>query len=136
MGIVFTTFALFAAVLLGSPAIRAVFGPPVGWHEDFTSDEARYQVLATQLAFLSVAFLVLGAFSGSNWEESLRLSFLAANPLTIGIGYASFMLLYKALNLDVWEYAYYDVRNGLVLILFGMAVFVPCFRAGARISQR
>ena len=135
--IVLTTSALFPAYYLGGPMVRALLGPPIGFHEpstDFTSPEMLNQAFVAQITWVGVMFLGLGAIFGRASTRPWRLAFWASNPLSICVGYIVFMLLYKRIGLPGEDSEYYSPRNGLLLAIVSPIAFSLCFRFGAYLS--
>jgi hypothetical protein len=129
-----TVAGLFVAVMVGGPLIRELLGPPPGFHEDFVSREAYNQALLVQVPSVGIAFLVLGIFFGRGSRPSWKLALVAANPLTVGLGFVIFKLWYQSLHLG-WQYEYYSVRNGALLALVAPIIFAACFGVGASMRR-
>jgi hypothetical protein len=129
-----TVAALFAAVMVGGPIIRALLGPPPGFHEDFVSREAYDEALLVQAPSVGIAFLVLGIVWGRGRRLSWKLALAAANPVTVGLGFVIFMVWYKSLHFE-WQYEYYGVWNGVRLALAAPIIFAACLRAGATMRK-
>jgi len=134
LAIAATVLGLFVAVLAGGPIIRELLGPPPGFHEDFVSREANNQALLVQALAIGFGFLFLGTIFGHVIRPSWKLALLAANPLTVGLGFVVFRVWYQSLRPE-WQYEYYGLRNGALLAIAAPVVFGIFFHAGATISQ-
>lgn len=128
-----TMVALLLAVLTGGPFTRAFFGVPVGFREHFTSYAAFRQALFVQVVVLSLAFWLLGIALGSRVSKThFRWAMWAANPITVGVGFVAYKLIYQSLPLT-HDVEYYNIRNGAILAITAPLVFAFCSLVGARL---
>ena len=127
-----TTLALFFAVFVGGPIAHALFGVPVGFGEHFTSTAGYRQTWIVQVICVGFVFLLLGfAFGRSVGRPRLGWAVLAANPITIGIGFVIFKISYERLPLMHHSIEYFNIRDGALLAVLAPCVFAACFLAGA-----
>jgi hypothetical protein len=130
-----TVVALFLAVLLGRPLARALFGVPVGFREHFTSNAAFREALLVQAVAIGFAFLLLGIGLGHKAGSThFRWTVWAANPITVGVGFVTYKLIYESLALP-HDVEYYHIRNGAILAIAAPIVFASCCLIGARLFK-
>ena len=124
--------ALFLGERVGGPLVRAILGPPAGFHEDFTSRAAYGQALLVQGVFVGLAFFLVGAVAARRFKSlSYRDAVWAANPVTVGVGFIAYKWAYHSLHLSDYL-AEYDSPQILVLFCFASPlVFALCLYAGA-----
>ena len=94
-----TVLGLLLAVYVVGPAVRRIFGAPLGFPEHFTSPANFYQALVVQAMSVALAFFVFGIVS----ERLSRTARYAdavwiANPATVGFGFVGYKGLYHALH--------------------------------------
>ena len=131
-----TISALFFAVFVGGPIARVLSGTPVGFGEHFTSNASYRQAWLVQSASVGSAFILLGFVLGRIVSRSrLAWAVLAANPITVGIGFVVFKLSYESLPLARHAIEYFNIRDGVLLALLSPFVFALCCRAGAFMSN-
>jgi hypothetical protein len=136
LGIVATIVALSLGVFVGGPLIRLLLGPPVGFHEDFTSMAAYRQALIVQFIFVALVFLLLGIALGQKVRDvHLAWTLWVANPITVGTGFVIYSVGYRSLPGGYRLDEYYNVRNGVFLAIAAPFLFGLCFRAGAHLSN-
>jgi len=128
-----TMVGLFLAVFVGGPVARALFGVPVGYREHFTSNVALEQALLVQAITLGFAFLLLGTAFGRRVNR-FRWAVWAANPITVGIGFVIYKLIYESLP-SPHDVEYYHIRNGAILAIAAPAIFAFCCLGGMRLSN-
>lgn len=137
LAVCLTVAGLFLAVFIGGPITRALFGIPPGFHDHFVSSEGQNQALVVQFIAVGTAFLLLGMVMGPKVAPPrLPWALLAANPITVGVGFVVFKLSYQALHLPVHETEYYLIGGGALLALTSPVIFALCFGAGAYMSDR
>jgi hypothetical protein len=131
-----TISALFLAERIGEPLARAVLGAPAGFHQDFTSRAALGQALLAQAVFVGLAFLLLGTVAGRRLKSlSYKNAVWVANPITVGVGFAAYKMVYHSLNLSSYL-AEYDSPQIFVLFCIASPVaFALCFYAGAHLRR-
>jgi hypothetical protein len=129
-----TTMAgLFLAVFVGGPVARALFGLPIGFREHFTSNAALGQALLVQAVSVGLAFLLLGTAIGRRVAH-FRWAVWGANPITVGIGFILYKLIYESLP-GPHDLEYYHVRDGVVLAVAAPLIFALCCLGGMRLSN-
>ena len=137
VAIVATILSLLLAERVGGPLARYIFGPPVGFREDFTSHAAFRQAFLVQAVFVGLAFFALGS-AVARWNLinlSYKHSVLVANPITVGVGFAAYKMAYHALSFPD-RLAEYD--SPAIFLLFCVAspvVFALCVYAGAHVRR-
>ena len=134
LSVTVTLVAWFAAGQVGGPVIRGLLGAPRAFREDFTSPEAMHQALIVQFISSGIAFWIFGVIFGRYVPLSWKSALLAANPVTFGVGFILFRILYYRLHLD-WPDEYYGLFNGFLLSLAAPFVFASCFYAGAHVRK-
>jgi len=137
VAIVATISSLLLAERLGGPVTRYIFGPPAFFREDFTSHSAFRQAWLVQAVFVGVAFFALGS-AAARWNlinGSYKHSLWVANPITVGVGFATYKMAYHALSFPD-RLAEYD--SPAIFVLFTVAspvVFALCVYAGANVRH-
>ena len=128
-----TGLGLRFAVYSGGPAVRKVFGVPEGFQEDFTSLAAFRQALVVQAIAVSSVFYVLG-IAARRTLRAARYSDVVwiANPLTVGLGFATYKSIYHALYPVGYLPEYDSPAALLIFCLAAPAVFAGCFYLGAK----
>src|SRR5438477_5605966 len=119
-----TMAGLFLAAFVGGPVARALFGVPAGFREHFTSNAALGQALLVQAITLGFVFLLLGTAFGRKVNR-FRCAVWAANPITVGIGFVLYKLIYESLP-SPHDVEYYHVRNGAILAIAAPVIFAFC----------
>src|SRR5437868_12103034 len=107
-----TVLGLLLAVYVVGPAVRRIFGAPLGFREHFTSPANFYQALVVQAMSLALAFFVFGIAS----ERLSRTARYAdavwiANPATVGFGFVGYKGALSINESSVVEAAQTTVRN-------------------------
>jgi hypothetical protein len=126
-----TLSGLLLAAFVGGQIARAWFGVPVGFREHFTSSIAQRQALLAQIACVGLAFLLLGiAFGRTVRSARFAWTVWAANPITVGVGFAIYKLVYQSLPLANHDIEYFSLRNGVLLSTVAPLVFAFCFFMG------
>jgi hypothetical protein len=133
VAVAITVLGLLFAVYVVGPAVRRIFGAPLGFREHFTSPANFYQALVVQAIFLALAFFVFGIAS----ERLSRTARYAdavwiANPATVGFGFVGYKGIYHALHSPSYVPEY---DNPAMLLIFSLAapvLFAGCFYLGAR----
>ena len=126
-----TVSALCCAVFVGAPLARTLFGSPPGFHEDFTSRQAYGEALIVQVVALSLAFLILGLASGKRiGTVSFGRAFSVVNPVSVGIGFVVYKLLYESLRVREYLGEYVGAINFTVVAIVAPFALAFCFRAG------
>jgi hypothetical protein len=129
--IVATMLALFFAVLVAGPLVRALFGVPAGFHEHFVSPSAYRQALSLQVVSVSFAFLMLGtALGGRVKRDRFSRSLWVANPITVGVGFATYKWFYQLLRFAGYLPEYDSPSTFALFVLAAPVVFASCFFAG------
>ena len=137
LAVCLTVVALFIAVFIGGPVVRWLFGIPPGFHDHFTSTAGVSQALFVQSIALGVAFFLLGmVFAPKVAASRLSWALLAANPITVAVGFVLFKLSYQSLHLPVHDSEYYSIGTGGLLVLASPIAFAVCFVAGVRLYNR
>jgi len=137
VAIVATISSLLLAERLGGPVTRYIFGPPAFFREDFTSHSAFRQAWLVQAVFVGVAFFAFGS-AAARWNlinGSYKHSLWVANPITVGVGFATYKMAYHALSFPD-RLAEYD--SPAIFVLFTVAspvVFALCVYAGANVRH-
>lgn len=131
-----TLSALFFGERFGGPLVRAILGPPAGFHEDFTSRAAYGQALLVQSVSVGFAFFLLGVAAGRRLMSlGYKNAVWVANPITVGIGFVAYKMAYHSLHLPDYL-AEYDSPQ--IFVLFCVAsplVFALCFHAGVYVRR-
>jgi hypothetical protein len=131
-----TMSALFLGERVGGPLARAILGPPVGFHEHFTSRAAYGQALLVQGVFVGLAFFLLGATAGWRFKSlSYRDAVWAANPITIGVGFVAYKWAYHSLHLPDYLAEYDSPQIFVLFCITAPLVFALCFYAGAHVRR-
>jgi len=133
LGTCATMVGLFVAVFVGGPVARALFGVPVGFREHFTSSVALGQALLVQAITLGFAFFLLGTAFGRRVTR-FRWAVWAANPITVGIGFVIYKLIYESLPTP-HDVEYYHIRNGAILAIAAPVILALCCLGGMRLSN-
>jgi hypothetical protein len=128
-----TTVGLFLAVFVGGPFARALFGAPIGFREHFTSSAALGQALLVQALSVGFAFFLLGAAIGRKVTH-FGWAVWAANPISVGIGFVLFKLVYECLP-SPHDLEYHHIRNGAVLGFAAPVILASCCLGGMRLSN-
>jgi hypothetical protein len=134
-GIVVVISMLIVALLIVGPLVRKYFGEPFDFNSDYESFSAMRQAFAVQSFSLGLGFLLFGMATKA-WKNDriLLWSILAANPITIMIGYLIYFF-----NSSLFDYTvtgYYNLEVGGILFLISPIIFTPCAYLGACISAR
>jgi hypothetical protein len=126
-----TILALLLAVYAGGPAVRKVFGVPEEFQEDFGSPAAFRQALLVQAIAVGLGFFVFG-IPARRLLRAVRYSDAVwiANPLTVGLGFATYKSIYHALY-PVGYLPEYDSPLALLIFCLAAAIFAGCFYVGA-----
>jgi len=130
-----TISALFLAERVGGPLVRAILGPPAGFHEDFTSRAAYGQALLVQTVFVGLAFFLLGKTAGWRFKShSYRDAVWVANPITVGVSFIAYKLAYYSLHLPDYLAEYASPQIFVLFCIASPLVFALCFYLGAHAS--
>ena len=132
-----TVLGLLLATYAGGPAVRRVFGVPKGFQEHFFSPPAFREAVAVQAIAVGIAFFVLGIASRRFFGEAPYLDAVwIANPVTVGIGFATYKSIYHALYPAGYFPEYDSPAALLILSLAAPVVFGGCLYLGARCQSR
>jgi hypothetical protein len=117
--------------------VRAVFGVPAGFGEDFISPAAFRQALCVQVACVGFVFVVLGVAS-ARMLRTVRYwdAVGVANPLTVGVGFAAYKSIYHALNSPDYLAEYDSLPIFAIFCLAAPLVFAGCFYVGTYLRRR
>jgi hypothetical protein len=127
-----TVLGLLLATYAGGPAVRKVFGVPEGFQEHFFSAAAFREALAVQAIAVGLAFFVFGIASRRLLREARYSDAVwIANPLTVGVGFATYKSIYHALYPAGYFPEYDSPLALLILCLAAPAAFAGCFYLGA-----
>src|SRR5581483_4020379 len=97
------------------------------------SNAALGQALLVQVFTLGFAFLLLGTAFGRNVNR-FRWAVWAGNPITVGIGFVLYKLIYESLP-SPHDVEYCHIRNGAILAIAAPVIFALCCLAGMRLSN-
>lgn len=90
LGVIVSTMALYFGVAILGPVTRFLIGQPFAFGEDYGTIETWAQAFLVQLTslvlFFSIACLLVGRLL--NAVTPVRAALIAANPVTIGIGFS------------------------------------------------
>jgi hypothetical protein len=131
-GILATFAALYLAIHLVGPFVRAWLGVPAGFNEDYSTKEAWRQARGVQILSLIAVFFLIGLALGvAKCPKPFAWSLWTANPFSVGFGYWVFQRLFSSSGPG--EYFGY-VGLGL-LALLSPFVLAPCMLLGTRIGS-
>ena len=125
-------FTLMVSVFIVGPMVRHWLGEPRDFNRDYVSREALQQALVSQGVSLAVAFMLFG-LSAKAWgsRQPLKWCLLAANPLTIGLGYG----LYRFIAMSQGTAEYFGFFGWAWLSLLSPILFAPVAFLGTRIAR-
>jgi hypothetical protein len=107
------------------------------FQEHFFSPAAFREALAVQAIAVGVAFFVLGMASRRFFREARYSDAVwIANPVTVGIGFATYKSIYHALYPAGYFPEYDSPAALLMLSLAAPVVFAGCLYLGARCQSR
>lgn len=132
-----TVLGLLLAVYVVGPAVRKIFGAPLGFREHFTSLANLRQVLVVQAMSVALAFFVFGTAS----KRLVRTARYAdavwiANPVSVGFGFAVYKWLYHELHSRSYLPEYDSPAMLLIFSLAAPIVFAGCFYLAASCRNR
>lgn len=131
-----TVLGLFLALYVVGPAVRTIFGAPLGFREHFTSLANFLQTLFVQAVSVALAFFVFGIASKGLLRTKLYADAVwIVNPATVGFGFALYKWLYHSLHSPSYL-PEYDSPAMLVIFSLAAPVFAGCFYLGASCRNR
>jgi hypothetical protein len=129
------TTLLFATLALG-PLVRASFGLPAGFNDDFTSPAVYSQALFVQAISVGIGFLIFGGAIGTKAKRiGFRQAVWVVNPITVGVGFAAYKWIYHSLR---WPDYRPESDSPSILALFVITaplLFAFCLFAGAYLGE-
>ena len=126
---------LFATLALG-PLVRALFGVPVGFNEDFTSPAAYDQALFVQAISVGIGFLIFGGAIGKTAERiGFRQALWVVNPITVGVGFAAYKWIYHSLRRPDYLPDYDSPSIFALFVITAPLLFASCLFAGAYLRE-
>lgn len=132
LGVAVSVLALFVAVHMLGPGVRALLGTPYGYDQDYATRSALTQATAVRILSLGAAFLLLGVvLSRFRMPRSWPVALIVANPLTVGFGYA----IYQALWSGSYAGEYFGYGGLGMMALAAPVVLAPCVVLGLRIAR-
>ena len=88
-----------ASVEALGPLVRALFGVPAGFNEDFLSHAAYAQARFVQAISVGIGFLMFGGAIGTKAKRiGFRQAVWVVNPITVGVGFAAYKRIYHSLR--------------------------------------
>ena len=125
--------ALIVSTFIVGPIVRYWLGAPRDFDQDYVSREALQQAFGSHGVSLALAFLLLGVLSKA-WggRQLLKWSLLAANPITIALGYA----LYRAILISHGTAEYFGLFGWVWLSLLSPLLFAPFAFLGVRYARK
>jgi hypothetical protein len=126
--------ALFAAVLVGGPIARSIFGVPAGFRQDFVSVQAARQALIVQGISVALVLAFIGVLCGRLLpRRPHRITMTLASPLVVAVAFVAFKLAFESMPVE-HDIEYYNVGIGTVLVLMSpLFLGISCI-ASRRIS--
>jgi hypothetical protein len=132
LAVMVTVAALLFATLALGPLVRALFGVPVGFNEDFTSPAAYDQALFVQAISVGIGFLIFGGAIGKTAERiGFRQALCVVNPITVGVGFAAYKWIYHSLGRPDYLAEYDSPSIFALFVITAPLLFASCLSAGA-----
>lgn len=119
--------ALFAAVFVGGPIARSIFGMPVGFRQHFVSTQSAAQALIVQASSVGLALAFIGTLAGRMLPQRFhRITITLASPLVVAVAFVVFKLAFESMPVE-HDIEYYSVRIGTLLALMSpMFLGISC----------
>jgi hypothetical protein len=119
--------ALYMAARIVGPAVRAMFGEPFGYGQDYATSQAWLEATAVRVLTSGIAFLFVGmvlpSLAGRRpWVVALMI----ANPVSACIGYG----IYQRVWSGAFAGEYFGYVGMAVIALTSPLIFAPCIRLG------
>jgi hypothetical protein len=131
LAVMVTVAALLFATLALGPLVRALFGVPVGFNEDFTSPAAYDQALFVQAISVGIGFLIFGGAIGKTAERiGFRQALWVVNPITVGVGFAAYKWIYHSLRRPDYLPDYDSPSIFALFVITAPLLFASCLFAG------
>ena len=85
---------------------------------------------------MGFAFFLLGEAAGPRFTSvGYKQAVWVANPMTVGVGFAAYKMLYHSLHLSNYLAEYDSPQIFVLFCIASLLTFALCFYAGARVRR-